>query len=203
VQQRLRLRGKLSGAPFSGHEEFEEPVEALLGHFLLDVVPGGERLYRHEVAREFLPLADLAVLDNALSQHGDADLDRVLGSVHDPAARKAISEQIRRYEHNVRIAIDYDGTPPRAKMVLLRTSSSYHRAPETMSEVHIVPGDHSTMLMPPHVDAVAAGLRDVLDKFASALQTAVISGRLPGQHSAAHVEQSFDLHAGTDHAEGR
>src|SRR5262249_44109667 len=39
----------------SGHEEFEETIQTLLGHLLLYVVPGGERLYGHEVAREFAP----------------------------------------------------------------------------------------------------------------------------------------------------
>src|SRR5438552_11078204 len=35
----------------SGHEEFEETIQTLPGHLLLYVVPGGERLYGHEVAR--------------------------------------------------------------------------------------------------------------------------------------------------------
>jgi acyl-CoA synthetase (AMP-forming)/AMP-acid ligase II/predicted NAD/FAD-binding protein/thioesterase domain-containing protein/acyl carrier protein len=159
-----------------------------------------------EVAREFLPPADLTALDTALAQHGDADLDRVLESVPDPGARQSISEQIRRYEHNVRIAVDYDGPPPRAKMILLRTSSSYHRAPETMSQVHIVPGDHSTMLMPPHVDAVATVLQDVLATFASTPQipdVPIVSGEMVNPLSPAHFERSLDPDAGTDHAEER
>src|SRR5262249_34714013 len=55
----VRLFVATNGRPLSlglsGHEEFEETIQTLFGHLLLYVVPGGERLYRHEVAREFAP----------------------------------------------------------------------------------------------------------------------------------------------------
>src|SRR5436189_6153094 len=38
-----------------GHEEFEETIETLLGHFLLYVVSGGKRLDRLQIAGEFPP----------------------------------------------------------------------------------------------------------------------------------------------------
>jgi len=120
-----------------------------------------------EIAREYLPPADLTALDAALAEHGDADLDRVLAAVADQVQRNAIGEQVRRYEHNVRIAVDYQAPPPQAPMALLRTASSYHRAPETMARIRLVPGDHYSMLRPPHVDAVAAAMREVLAEFAA------------------------------------
>src|SRR5262245_47958008 len=51
---RLNATANLS-LGLSRHEEFEETIQTLLGHLLLYVVPGGERLYGHEVAREFAP----------------------------------------------------------------------------------------------------------------------------------------------------
>lgn len=120
-----------------------------------------------EIAREYLTGADLALLDNALSDHGDNDLDLVLKAIADPASRQAIADQVRRYEHNVRLAVNYDAPPPQAKMVLLRTANAYHRAPEMMTQIHDVPGDHSTMLTAPHVDTLAALVREVLATFDS------------------------------------
>ena len=120
-----------------------------------------------QIAREYLPAADLAALDAALSTHGDIDLDPVLAAVADAALRSTIAEQMRRYEHNVRLANAYDAPPPRAKTALLRTSTSYHRALDTMDQVHLVPGDHFTMLLPPHVDTVAAIVRQAMATFAS------------------------------------
>jgi len=107
------------------------------------------------------------LLDNALSDHGDNDLDLVLKAVADPALRKAIEEQVRRYEHNVRLAVSYEAPPPQAKMILLRTATAYHRAPEIMTEIHDVPGDHFTMLTAPHVDTLARLVRQVLATFDS------------------------------------
>jgi 1-acyl-sn-glycerol-3-phosphate acyltransferase len=120
-----------------------------------------------EVARESLPAADVAALDAALSRHGEADLEPVLAVLTDPALRKEIAEQIRRYEHNVRLAEAYQASVPRARAALLRAATSYHRAPETIPQVYDVPGDHFTMLQPPHVDAVAAAARQALAAFAS------------------------------------
>ncbi len=161
--------------------ELERQGEVVSGLLLLDEIHRPPPLLAHsrrgergallfEVAREYLPAADLAALDAALSRHGDADLDRVLAevaSVLGDALRTAIAEQVRRYEHNVRIAAAYDAPPPRARMALLRTSSSYHRAPETMAQTYLVPGDHFTMLLPPQVDAVATAIRGALAAFAS------------------------------------
>lgn len=143
-------------------DEIHRPPASLLGS------GRGERgglLF--EIAREYLPPCDLATLDNALAEHGDTDLDRVLAAVADVSVRKMIAEQVRRYEHNVRIAACYDAPPPLAKMILIRTSGSYHRAPETMANIHEVPGNHFTMLRVPHVRAVAAVVREVLASFAS------------------------------------
>jgi thioesterase domain-containing protein len=67
----------------------------------------------------------------------------------------------------VRLAVTYDAPAPQAKMVLHRTASAYHRAPEMMTEIHDVPGDHTTMLTAPHVDTLAALVRQVLTKFDS------------------------------------
>jgi acyl-CoA synthetase (AMP-forming)/AMP-acid ligase II/predicted NAD/FAD-binding protein/thioesterase domain-containing protein/acyl carrier protein len=149
-----------------------------------------------EVAREYLPAADLEALDAAFATAGDADLDRVLAAIGDPDLRNSIAEQVRRYEHNVGLAAAYEAPSPRAKMVLLRTASSYHRAPETIAQICVVPGDHFTMLRPPHVDAIAAVTRDLLAAFASApLPAAVLSpAPVPPLSHAASAE--------TGHAEG-
>ena len=130
-----------------------------------------------EIAREYLTGADLALLDNALSDHGDNDLDLVLKAIDDPASRQAIADQVRRYEHNVRLAVTYDAPPPQAKMVLLRTATAYHRAPEMMTEIHDVPGDHTTMLTAPHVDTLATLVRQVLTGFDSPEATLSSLGR--------------------------
>lgn len=139
-----------------------------------------------EVACEYLTGADLVLLDRALSDQGDTDLDLVLAAVADPSSRKAIAEQVRRYEHNVRLAVDYEGPPPQAKMVLLRTESSYHRSPETMAHVYLVPGDHSTMLTSPHVDAVATIVRHVVSSFATGEQAPAPLGETANLSSSAH-----------------
>jgi acyl-CoA synthetase (AMP-forming)/AMP-acid ligase II/predicted NAD/FAD-binding protein/thioesterase domain-containing protein/acyl carrier protein len=163
--------------------ELERQGEAVSGLLLLDeihrapaVLSANERGERgallFEVAREYLPAADLVALDAAFARYGDADLDRVLAAVADPELRNAIAKQVRSYEHNVRIAADYDAPTPRARMALLRTSSSYHRAPETMSQIHLVPGDHFSMMRAPHVDVVATVAREVLAAFAETVQAA-------------------------------
>ncbi|MGH9349473.1 MAG: AMP-binding protein [Vicinamibacterales bacterium] len=194
--------------------ELERRGEVVAGVLLLDeihrpppLLTGSSRGERgalvFEVAREYLPPADLAALDAALSAHGEADLDRVLAAVADPALRGTITEQVRRYEHNVRIGAGYHAPPPRAPLVLLRTSSSYHRAPGMMAQVRLVPGDHFTMLAPPHVDAVAGAVRDVMEMFTAASQGAALVGQtaLPLAPAAA-VERLPHAEAETVRAEG-
>lgn len=159
--------------------ELERRGEEVSGLLLLDEIHSapyplsgngrGERAaLLFEVAGAYLPPSDLASLDAALAVHGDAELEPLLSAVPDAAARERIAEQVRRYEHNVGISVAYDAPAPRAKMVLLRTSTSYHRAPEKMAEVRLVPGDHFTMMTPPHVDEVAAAVREILAEFARA-----------------------------------
>ena len=131
------------------------------------------------VARDYLPEAEVAPLDAALAQHGDADLGPVLAAVDDPAVRQEIAEQVRRYEHNIRLAGAYEGGVPRARTALLRTASSFHSAPETISCVYDVPGDHLTMLRPPHVDAVAAATRRALAGFGYAPEAPAVAATPP------------------------
>jgi hypothetical protein len=63
--------------------------------------------------------------------------------------------------------------------VLLRTSHSYHRTPETMAQISLVPGDHFTMMRPPHVDAVAEIMHEMLAAFKTSSGPAPILGSNP------------------------
>ena len=157
--------------------ELEAQGESVAGLLLLDEIhrpppqlttsPRGERgALLFEIAREYLPPADLQVLDAAIATVGNTDSVRLLASIGDPEMRNSIAAQVRRYEHNVHLAANYDSPPPRAKMILLRTASSYQCAPETMSEIIVVPGDHFTMLRHPQVDAVAKASSEFLSAFA-------------------------------------
>jgi thioesterase domain-containing protein len=170
--------------------ELERQGEIVSGLLLLDEIHRpptlasaarwGERgAMLFEIAREYLPPADLRSLEAALAAHGDASLGPVLDAVGDPELRKSIAEQVRRYEHNVRLADVFHATPPRAKMVLLRTSHSYHRTPETMAQISLVPGDHFTMMRPPHVDAVAEIMHEMLAAFKTSSGPAPILGSNP------------------------
>lgn len=162
---------------------------------LVSAAQWGERgAMLFEIAREYLPPADLKALETALAAHGDASLGPVLDAVGDPVLRKSIAEQVRRYEHNVRLADVFHAPPPRAKMALLRTSNSYHRAPETMAQIYVVPGDHFTMMRPPHVDAVADVMHEMLAAFKS-------SSEPPPLLSPAPVPLSRVESAATGHAE--
>jgi thioesterase domain-containing protein len=184
--------------------ELERAGELVAGLLLLDEIhrpptllssgKWGERgAILFEIAREYLPPADLGALEAALAAalgarlaaRGDADLDGVLSGIGDPVLRKSITEQVRRYEHNVRLAAMYEGPPPRARMTLLRTSNAYHHAPETMAQICSVPGDHFTMLRPPHVDAVVEAVREWLAFVASPPQPAAALSPAPVPFSRA------------------
>ena len=188
--------------------ELERAGETVNGLLLLDEIhrsptllsadQWGERgAILFEIAREYLPPTDLAALETALaatlSAQGDAGLDRALSGIGDKVLRKSIAEQVRRYEHNVRLAAIYEAPPPRAKMALLRTSNAHHRAPETMAQICAVPGDHFTMLRPPHADAVAEAMHEWLAACASPPPAAVLS--------PAPVPLSRAASAPTGHAE--
>lgn len=185
--------------------ELEREGELVTGLLLLDEIhrpptllssgKWGERgAILFEIAREYLPPADLAALEAALAANGEDGLDRVLSGIGDPALRKSVAEQVHRYEHNVRLAAVYAGPSPRARMALLRTANSYHRAPETMTQICAVPGDHFTMLRPPHVDAVAEATREWIAGCASSRQPATVLAPAP-------IPISRSAPAPTGHAE--
>lgn len=159
--------------------ELERRGESPLGVLLLDEIHAtpaplassghSERVaLLYEVARECLPPTDIAAIQAAVAKHGDADLEKIYEVIQDPALRSYVAEQIRRYEHNVRLATQYTGTVPKAKTALLRAATSHHKAPETITQLIDVPGDHLTMLMPPHVDAVAAAVSQAINAFTGA-----------------------------------
>src|SRR6185436_12479078 len=73
--------------PASGDKECEETVQTLLGHFLLYVMAGGERLYAHEIAREFAPHRRIFVCRRRAScapehEERSRDLLVLVGRVH-------------------------------------------------------------------------------------------------------------------------
>jgi hypothetical protein len=64
-------------------------------------------------------------------------------------------------------------------MALLRTSNSYHRAPETMAQICLVPGDHFTMLRLPHVDAIAEAMQEMLIAFMPSAESSALPNPAP------------------------
>jgi acyl-CoA synthetase (AMP-forming)/AMP-acid ligase II/predicted NAD/FAD-binding protein/thioesterase domain-containing protein/acyl carrier protein len=116
----------------------------------------------YEIARSYLSAPDLHALDDALAANGDSRMEPVLAALADATLRDTIAEQVRCYQHNVGLAEAYDAPPPGPPMILLRTANSYHRAPQTMARIAMVPGDHFTMLRPPHVETVAALVLEAL-----------------------------------------
>src|SRR5689334_7470178 len=181
--------------------ELERQGEIVSGLLLLDEIHrppalasaaqwGDRGAMLFEIAREYLPPADLKVLEKALAAHGDASLGPVLDSVGDPELRKSIAEQVRRYEHNVSLADVFHAPPPRAKMALLRTANSYHRAPETMAQIYLIPGDHFTMMRPPHVDAIAEAMQEMLAAFMSSAEPSPLLNPTPVPMSQAATAAS-------------